>query len=132
MRTTLLALTVAFLAATGSVRAADSPETVMITLQAKPGSEQALADVLARHYETARRMNLLVEGAAHMTLRAEAGGKPCFIEILTWRDASIPDNAPPQILAIWKAMNALVEPRGGRPGLEIVEVTVVDTKARLP
>jgi hypothetical protein len=104
----------------------DRPETVMITLHAKPGAAAALADAIARHYDTARRLNLLQSDAPHLTLRTAANGKETsYVEILTWRDASVPDNAPPEILAIWKELNALVEPRGGRPGLDIVEVTPV-------
>jgi hypothetical protein len=34
----------------------------------------------------------------------------------------VPDNAPGEILAIWKELNSLVETRGGRPALDIVEV----------
>jgi hypothetical protein len=38
-----------------------------------------------------------------------------FVEIMTWRDASVPDSSPPAIQKIWGDMNRLVEPRGGRP-----------------
>ena len=113
------------MAAAATARAAE-PETVMITLQPKAGSEQTLADVIARHYDTARRLELLEPGAAHVTLRgADGADKPYFVEILTWKDASVPDHAPAAILSIWNDMNALVEPRGARPGLDIVPVTTV-------
>jgi hypothetical protein len=105
---------------------AEEPETVMITLRAKAGAEDELARVIARHWETVRRLNAVREDAPHLTLRAtDAGNRPYFVEILTWRDASIPDAAPPEVQAIWKEMNALVEKRGASPGLEIVEVTPV-------
>ena len=48
-----------------------------------------------------------------------------FVEIMTWRDASIPDSAPKEIQAIWADMNRLVEKRNGRPGLTIDEVALV-------
>jgi hypothetical protein len=106
--------------------AADEPETVMITLRAKAGAEDELARVIARHWETVRRLKAVREDAPHLTLRAtDAGNRPYFVEILTWRDASIPDAAPPEVQAIWKEMNALVEKRGASPGLEIVEVIPV-------
>jgi len=102
------------------------PETVMITLHAKPGAEQALADVLARHYATARRLDLVVPEAPHVTLRSADGGeKRDFVEIMTWRDAEIPDHAPKEILAIWQEMNALVEARAGQAGLTITEMVPV-------
>jgi hypothetical protein len=107
------------------LRAAE-PETVMLTLQAKAGAEQSLADVVARHYETAQRLDMLQPGAAHVTLRrVESDGRVTFVEILTWRDASVPDSAPKNIRALWNEMNALVETRSGRPGLDIVEMTTV-------
>lgn len=109
-----------------SQAAAEQPETVLITLHAKAGAIDSLADVVARHYDTARRLNLLAPAAPHLTLQAkDADNRPYLVEILTWRDASIPDAAPPDIQAIWKEMNSLVEPRSGRPGLDIVEVVPV-------
>jgi hypothetical protein len=58
----------------------------------------------------------------------ESGGKPVIIEILRWRDGDAPDSIPekyPQILAIWNRLNALVEKRDGKPGIEIDPVEVV-------
>ena len=106
--------------------AGEQPETVLITLHAKAGAIDSLADVVAKHYETARRLNLLAPAAPHLTLQAkDADNQAYLVEILTWRDGSIPDHAPADIQAIWKEMNALVEPRSGRPGLDIVEVVPV-------
>jgi len=108
----------------------EQPETVMITLHAKAGAEQALADVLARHYDTARRLDLVVPDAQHVTLRSVDGADTRdFVEILTWRDAEIPDHAPKEILAIWQEMNGLVEARGGQAGLTIKEMAPV-TRAK--
>jgi len=58
----------------------------------------------------------------------EDGGKPFVIEILTWRDGDAPDSVAqmyPQVLAIWNRFNALVEKRGGKPGIEIDPVEIV-------
>jgi hypothetical protein len=102
------------------------PETVMVTLRAKPGSGAALQHVLAEHWATARKLNL-VRAAPHVTLRYdEEGGKSRFVDIFTWRDAAIPDKAPAEIRALWDRMNSLVEARGGRPGLEFQEVSLVE------
>jgi hypothetical protein len=104
----------------------EEPETVLITFRGKPGSDEALVRVIAQHWETARRLKFLREDMPHITLRAtDAENRPYFVEIFTWRDASIPDAAPPEILAIWKEMSALVEKRGTAPGLEIVQMTPV-------
>ena len=82
--------------------------------------------MLARHYDVAHRLNLLAADAPHVTLRAlDEGGKPYFVEILTWRDGEVPDHAPREIQAIWQEMTSLVEPRAGKPGLDIVPMTAV-------
>lgn len=111
---------------TSPAAAADQPETVMVTFRAKPGAETELARVIASHWRTASELNL-VTPSPHLTLRgAEDGGKTYFVEVFTWRDASIPDAAPAAIKKIWAQMNALVESRGGRPGLHFEEVSVGD------
>jgi hypothetical protein len=106
----------------------EKPETVMITLHAKSGAEAELAQVIARHWETAQGLKL-VNNAPHITLRgteaAEGAMRTFFVDVFTWRDASIPDAAPKEIQAIWADMNRLVEKRNGRPGLTIDEVALV-------
>ena len=103
----------------------ERPETVLLTLRAKPGAEAALQEVLARHWSIAYQLNLVRE-TPHVTLRAtEAGDRTRFVEIFTWRDAAIPDKAPTEIRALWDKMNGLVETRDGRPGLEFQPVSVI-------
>jgi hypothetical protein len=113
-------------AAVGGVRA-EKPETVMITLHAKAGAEAELAQVIARHWETARRLNM-VRDTPHLTLRSAEGGQTDFVEVMTWRDASLPDSAPPEIQKIWADMNRLVEERGGAPGLRIEQMSVISER----
>ena len=104
---------------------AATPETVLITFHPKSGSEQPLADVIARHWTVARQLDLVLD-APHVTLRGtDAGGNTFFVEVLTWRSAAAPDSAPKQILDIWDEMNALVESRDGRPGLDLRAMTVL-------
>jgi hypothetical protein len=112
--------------AVGGVRA-EKPETVMITLHAKAGAEAELAQVIARHWETARRLNM-VRDTPHLTLRSAEGGRTDFVEVMTWRDASLPDSAPPEIQKIWADMNRLVEARGGTPGLRIEQMSVISER----
>jgi hypothetical protein len=108
------------------------PETVMIVLHAKPGSEADLASTLARHWSAVRKLNL-VQDAPHLTVRAtEEGNKTYFMETITWRDGSIPDAAPAPIQAIWAEMNRSVEPRGGKPAIEIVPVSILSPAATGP
>ena len=105
-------------------QARDNAETVMVTLHAKAGAEADLARVIAKHWEAVHRLNL-VRDTPHVTLRGRDNGHTFFVEIFTWRDADIPDNAPAEIQGIWAEMNALVEKRGEREGLEIAEVSLL-------
>jgi len=102
----------------------EEPETVMITFHAKAGAEAELAQVIARHWQTARRLKMIRE-TLHLTLRSAEGAQTDFVEIMTWRDASVPDAAPPEIQKIWAEMNRLVEKRGTAPGLNIEQMSVV-------
>jgi hypothetical protein len=105
---------------------AGKPETVMVTCLAKEGSEAALARVLASHWTAVRELKL-VHDTPHLTLRrTETGGRTTFIEIFTWRDAAIPDNAPPAIQAIWAEMQKLSDK------IDIDEVEIIAPAARAP
>ena len=118
----LLSLALVALAAFRS----DDPETVCVTFRPRAGSEAELKKVIAAHWETARRLNLVLP-EPHVTVELKDETRaPYYVDIFTWRDRDIPDNAPPQILAIWAAMNRLTVARGERPGLEIKEVTRID------
>ncbi len=102
---------------------AQKAETVMVTCYAKSGSEADLARVIAKHWTTVRDMKL-ANDAGHLTLRGvEAGGRTYFVEIFTWRDAKIPDNAPAPIQAIWAEMNQLADK------IEIAEVEIIGSSA---
>lgn len=102
----------------------DDPETVLITFRAKAGAEAELAQVIADHWATATKMNL-VRAEPHVTVRTKgAAGKISFVDIFTWRDRDIPDNAPAAIQKIWGDMSRLTESRDGRPGIDIAEVTL--------
>jgi hypothetical protein len=114
-----------FLGSSVAQQRGEEPETVMVTLRAKPGAEAELARVIARHWATARDMKL-VRDTPHLTMRGlEKGDRVYFIDIFTWRDAHVPDAAPIEIRSIWADMNRLVEARGGHPGLEFEAVTLV-------
>jgi hypothetical protein len=124
-RTLLVTLCTATAVAAIEAQSSARPETVMLTLQPRQGAEDDLAKAIADHWSAAKRLDLVAPDP-HITLRArDEGGRPYFVEIFTWRDAEIPDNAPGEITAIWDRMNALTETRAGRPGLDIKSVALV-------
>jgi hypothetical protein len=113
------------LGAARSARRTAQPETVMVTYHVKHGAEAELSRVLADHWTATRRLQL-VDSAPHVIVKTADAGQPVdIIEVFTWRDASTPDNAPPDIQAAWAKMAPLVEPRGGHPAIEPVEVSIV-------
>jgi hypothetical protein len=109
--------------------AREQPETVMITFHAKAGADSALRSVIDRHWSTLERLKL-TSGPLHATLRGTETGGVYFVEIFTWRDSAIPDNAPEEVRASWGRMTELTEARGGKPGIDIAEVADVTAGGR--
>ncbi len=108
-----------------------TPETVVVTYHVRPGSEAAMEKLLREdHWPLLRRMGLVLESPHVLVRCAEDGGKPCFREILTWRDHETPDNPPAEVRAVWDRMHTLVEKRGA-DAIEIDEVDLLipDPKA---
>jgi hypothetical protein len=79
------------------------------------------------------RKDGLILAEPHLILSGkESGGKPVVIEILTWKDSDAPDSVKehhPEVQKIWDGLNALVEKRDGKPGIEIDEMDIVTTAA---
>jgi hypothetical protein len=108
----------------------DIPETVIVTYQVKRDEEAALTRVIAEHWRIAREMNLVLS-TPHVVLEGGEQGKRYIVEVLTWRDGSIPDNAPDAITRLWQRMTLLVEPRDGHPGIDFSPVKVLTEQARI-
>jgi hypothetical protein len=102
----------------------EMPETVLVTYHAKQGSEAALANAIGEQWAAMTSLKLVLQ-APHTLVRGTEDGKTYFVEIFTWRDARIPDAAPPAIQNIWSEMNRLVESRGGKPGIDFTAVSLV-------
>jgi hypothetical protein len=113
----------------GAARPAPDAETIYCVYHAKPGREAACADLLAKTWSLYRRLDLVL-AKPHVVVRgSDEAGKPYFVEILTWRDAAIPDHAPAEVRAVWKELQGVCEPRGGRPGIDFSDggVTVIES-----
>jgi hypothetical protein len=107
-------------------QAPEEPETVLLTYHPKMGAEDRLLQAIRRHWRTAERLKLVVD-APHVVVRGSDGDeRPYFVEVFTWRDGSIPDAAPAEILACWSEINKHVESRGVKPGVDIAVVTLAD------
>lgn len=102
----------------------DPPETVMTTFRPLPGKAGDLQRVLWESWDVMTRLHLNAAGREHHIWRGQAeDGRVLLFQMFTWRDHATPDDAPKELLAVWKKMSALVE-KGN--GIEFVEVYEVD------
>ncbi len=112
----LLSYTLLFAAAAAY---ADTPETMLVTYHPKTGKNAEMLRILKDEWAVLTKLNLVVGG--HQLYRAETeGGSSYFVEIFTWRDQNIPDNAPPEARKVWAEMNANTDK------LEFAEIKPVD------
>ena len=79
---------------------ADTPETVIVTYKPKSGKEAELLRAVQNAWSVYTRLNL-VTGPHQLYRATPEGGTAYFVEIFTWRDESIPDKAPPEVLKVW-------------------------------
>ena len=104
--------------------APEVPETVIITYQVKADAATALLQVIAKHWRVASSMHL-VRSSPHVVVQGGDKAKRYIVEVLTWRDGSVPDNAPDAITRLWQEMSQYVETRDGRPGIDFSPVNVL-------
>jgi len=113
--------------------AAGPPETVHVTYHVQPGKIEEFLSVLKQHHPACRKRGLVL-AEPHLILSGkEDEGKPVVIEILRWKDSDAPDSVPKhhrEIKKIWDGLNALVEKRGEKPGIDIVEMDIVTGATR--
>jgi hypothetical protein len=102
-----------------------TPSTVLVTYRPREGEVESLERLLAHQRATLERLALVAE--AQRTFRAtDTGGSPIFLDLLTWKDLSVTGNPPPEVATLWGDLQKLVEPRDGRPGIEILQLTPVE------
>jgi hypothetical protein len=94
------------------------PETIYSVSHVIAGKEAAFDKARIEAWAIYQRLGLVLP-KPHLVVRGtDEAGKTYFVEIFTWKDAAIPDHAPPEVRAIWKQLEAACEPRGGRPGID--------------
>ena len=117
--------------AAGLSGGASDPETVVVTYHVREGKQADMERLMREdHWPLLRRLGLVLESPHVLVSGTEDGKKPYIREVLTWRDHDTPDNAPPEVEAVWKHMYDFVEKRGGSPAIEIEEVDLLVPKLR--
>jgi hypothetical protein len=130
MKTAYLLLTVLIPALVGCSTTNQSsarrdPETVLVTYHVKLGKEAEFQAVLSQAWEIYRGEHLVFAEPHVVVQDTESGGKPRFVEILTWVSRSIPEHVSESVKAIWKQEESLCERRGGHYGIEPGEVELL-------
>ena len=102
----------------------DRPETVICHYRVKPGKEKEFEGLLKRHWPTLRRLGTVTDEPSQVYRGRDAKDRPMFWEIFHWKSAAAFEKAHshPEVLAIWEPMDALCEPRDGRPNMEFPHV----------
>jgi len=92
-------------------------ETVIGTFRVRAGAESEFTELLGHHWRTLHELGFVTDEPSAI-FRSIDGGLT-YVEIFTWAEGGY-ENARehPAILAIWGAMDALLEDRGGQPKWE--------------
>ena len=105
--------------------AADSePETVVTTFHVKDGKEAEMSELIQRAWKTYNKLGMVLQQPNIIVHGTDDAGKLFYIEILSWKNQDTPDNAPPEVKAIWAEMEALCEKREGHRGIVFNEVQI--------
>jgi hypothetical protein len=106
----------------------ETPEIVICTYRVQRGREAEFEKLLARHWPTLRKLELVGEQRPQHFRGREDSGEPVFVEIFAWRNGEAAGLAHqfPEVMAIWEPMDKLTEPRGGRPNMEFPHFQPMD------
>ena len=101
-----------------------NPVTCMCVYQVRRGAESEFSELLAAHWPTLHRLELVTDDKPSMYQGKNDDDSPFFVEILTWRDEEAPNSAHElaEVMAIWEPMGKLCEDRDGRPAMEFPTV----------
>ena len=89
-------------------------ETVVCTYRVKASDEERFRSLLGRHSRTLEQLGFVTGEPAAVYRSVDE--PPTYIEIFTWRDGGFADaHEHPDVLAIWEAMDPLLEERNGLP-----------------
>ncbi len=93
---------------------------VFATYRVREGRETEFQALLARHWPTLRKLNLVTAEKPVFYERRDEEGKPLLVEIFSWQSPEAVGEAheSPAVMAIWSAMEELLEDRQGRPRFE--------------
>jgi hypothetical protein len=99
-------------------------ETILSTYHVRPGQEQAFLAAVTRTWKIYRRLDAVLPRPHFLVKKVDDAGHTEYYELFTWRSGDIPDNAPAEIKAAWKDLEALCKRPDGHSGIAVEEVTI--------
>jgi hypothetical protein len=92
-------------------------ETVICTYRVRASTESEFAELLRSHWGTLRRLELVTEERSLVFRSIEE--PPTYVEIFTWVEGGFTRaHEHPDVLALWEAMDPLLEERDHAPKWE--------------
>jgi hypothetical protein len=93
-------------------------ETVICTYRVRADAEERFAELLGRHWRMLRDLEFVTDEQS-LVFRSLEAGAPTYVEIFVWVEGGFGQASEhPDVLAIWEAMDPLLEDRGGLPRWE--------------
>jgi hypothetical protein len=103
------------------------PVLTHVTYRPKKGKEQALYELVKRHWPILHAAGLATSEPATVYRATSKKGEVSFIEIFSWKDADASGKAHqlPQVMAVWEPMGKVLQggfgPMGGSPEIAFLE-----------
>jgi hypothetical protein len=93
-------------------------QTVICSYRVRADSEDRFVELLGRHWRTLRELEFVTADES-LVFRSLEDDSPTYVEIFTWVEGGF-DRAHehPDVVAVWEAMDPLLEERAGRPRWE--------------
>jgi len=92
-------------------------ETVICTYRVRADAEEPFRDLLRRHWRVLRELGFVTDERSLLFRGTDDG--LTYVEIFTWVEGGFGRaHEHPDVLALWEAMDPLLEERDGRPKWE--------------
>jgi hypothetical protein len=115
-------------------RAAAAVQVVFATYRVREGKEAEFRSLLSRHWAVLRKLKLVTATRPVFYERQDEERKTVYVEIFSWLNDEAVGKAHhhPDVMAIWGAMETLVEERLGRPKFEFPHFDPMTIKLARP
>lgn len=91
-------------------------ETVLATYRVRAEDEERFFALLQGHWHTLHDLGFVTDDPPHVLRDVD---EPTYVEMFTWVDGGFGRaHEHPDVLALWEAMDPMLEPRNGRPKWE--------------